>query len=404
MGSIRGLKERVERVLDELSELDMSDFARTESEVRKRFLELAGKALERMCADSGKGYAGTRRRCACGQHARYEGDRQRTVVTICGPIRLKRAYYRCVSCRRSEYPLDGQLDLRAGWSPGVRDLVALAGASWSYARAADFVRRTTGVSISATAAETLAEREGQRAMAVMEQGGPSNRTSQSGRTGVYLDGVMTPLRGRWAETKVGAVRGADGAKRYVAYLGGPAPVGRMVRRAAASVGARRTREVVVIGDGAPWIWKQAAVNFPGAIEVVDWYHGCQYIHETALKLYGEGSAKGHAWSARKRDVLWKKGACGLLTSLGRGRYREREPVKELARYVRNNLHRMDYPRFRRIGVDIGSGPVESACKQVVQARLKQAGMRWTPNDAQKIMALRCIYLSGLWDHFWSRAA
>jgi len=404
MGSISSLRKHVEGVLDELSQMDVTDLGRVETEVRRRFLELAGEALEMLCAACGKGYVGTKRECACGQHARYEGDRQRTVVTICGPIKVKRAYYRCISCGRSEHPLDGQLDIRKGWSPGVRDLVALAGASWSYVRAADFVRRTTGVTISATAVETLTEREGQRAMAVMEQGGPSEPASQGGRTGVYLDGVMTPLRGRWAETKVAAVRGAAGAKRYVAYLGGPVPVGKMARRAAASAGTRRTQDVVVIGDGAPWIWKQAAVNFPGALEVVDWYHACEHVHETALKLYGDGSARGHAWTARKRDVLWKRGARGLLTSLGRGRYREHQAVKELARYIRNNRHRMDYPRFRQLGVDIGSGPVESACKQVVQARLKQAGMRWTPADAQKIMALRCIYLGGLWDYFWSRAA
>lgn len=402
------MKARVEQVVEELSRLPGADLAGLEWEVRKRFLGLAGEALEMLCGGLGKGYVGTRRPCGCGERSRYEGDRTRRVVTVCGPVKVRRAYYRCRSCGRGEHPLDAELKLEGGWSPGVVELVSLTGMSWSYARAADIMQRTTGVRISATAVETLTERQGERAIEVMQRGGPVEIPAGGGRDGertsVYVDGVMTPLRGRWAETKLGVVRTAQGCKRYVAHLGPPEPLGRMLRRAAARVGAGRSDEVTVVGDGAPWIWKQAAVNFPGAVEVVDWYHASEHIHDAALKLYGEASPQGHTWASRKRDVLWEQGARGLLQTLARGPLRQRRAVKELTRYLRTNLHRMDYPRFRQMQIDIASGPVESACKQVVQARLKQAGMRWTPQDAQKIIALRCIYLSDLWDSFWSRAA
>jgi hypothetical protein len=295
----------------------------------------------------------------------------------------------------------------------MRELVSLAGASWSYERSADLVQRMTGVKVSATSVERLTEQEGERAVKEMRQGGPIYRAAPSSAvatpTGpsagrVYLDGVMTPLRGRWAETKVGMVCQRAGQRRYITHLGSPGPVGRMLRRAARRVGLRSTKEMVVIGDGAPWIWKQAEVNFPGALQIVDWYHGCQQIHGAALGLYGEGSPRGHAWAKRMRDVLWNQGGAGLVTSLKRSAYRRRKPVQDLARYALRNAQRMDYPRWRQMGLEIGSGPVESGCKQVVQARLKQAGMRWTARDAQKIMALRCIYLSDLWDSFWSRRA
>jgi len=414
MSSIGELGKRVESVFEELSELDVKDFAQLEREVRRAFLRLAGQAIEALCADFGKGYAGAWRECGCGGRARYEGDRQRTVVTICGAVSIARAYYRCPTCGKAEHPLDGQLGLSGGWSPGMRELVSLVGANWSYGRSADLVERMTGVRVSATSVQSLTEQEGERAIKEMRQGGPMSSSAASiptsaqaeeGATGrVYLDGVMTPLRGRWAEAKVGLVCGEGGHRRYITHLGSPEPVGRMLRRAARRLDIRSSKQVVVMGDGAPWIWKQAEVNFPGALQIVDWYHGCQQIHGTALGLCGEGSPRGHAWAKRMRDVLWNQGGAGLVASLKRSPYRRRKPVKDLARYVRRNAHRMDYPRWRRMGLEMGSGPVESACKQVVQARLKQAGMRWTAQDAQKIMALRCIYLSDLWDSFWSRRA
>ena len=77
-----------------------------------------------------------------------------------------------------------------------------------------------------------------------------------------------------------------------------------------------------------------------------------------------------------------------------------EALAELIGYVESNVLRMDYPAFRAEGLQIGSGPVESACKQLVGARLKQTGMRWSLAGAQQIVALRCCWLNGQWDELW----
>lgn len=69
-------------------------------------------------------------------------------------------------------------------------------------------------------------------------------------------------------------------------------------------------------------------------------------------------------------------------------------------YVDTNRHRMDYPRFEKMGLSIGSGVVEAGCKTVACVRLKGAGMHWTVRGANAILALRCTRLSGRWEDFW----
>jgi len=83
----------------------------------------------------------------------------------------------------------------------------------------------------------------------------------------------------------------------------------------------------------------------------------------------------------------------------------RETYRLVTGYVRNNLHRMDYPRYREEGWQIGSGPIEAACKTVVNQRLKQGGMRWGSDGADAVCHLRALYEgeTSQWDAFWERS-
>ena len=65
---------------------------------------------------------------------------------------------------------------------------------------------------------------------------------------------------------------------------------------------------------------------------------------------------------------------------------------------------MDYPGFRVLGLCIGSGGVEGACRNVVASRLKCCGMRWTVAGADAILALRSHTVSDRFDDFWQRRA
>lgn len=70
-------------------------------------------------------------------------------------------------------------------------------------------------------------------------------------------------------------------------------------------------------------------------------------------------------------------------------------------YLFNHRARLRYPQFRQAGYPLGSGTVESACKVVMQARMKQAGMRWSPIAAPAMLALPCVLLSDRWDEVWA---
>ena len=78
--------------------------------------------------------------------------------------------------------------------------------------------------------------------------------------------------------------------------------------------------------------------------------------------------------------------------------------EETLGYLKNNVHRMDYPRYVANGWSIGSGAVESACKTVVGQRLKLGGMRWRENGTDEMCQLRALYRSESrqWELFWSR--
>jgi len=160
---------------------------------------------------------------------------------------------------------------------------------------------------------------------------------------------------------------------------------------------------VVIGDGALWIWKIAQELFPQAIQIVDKFHAKQHLSELAKDLYGAPSEKTHAWAERRHGELDAGRFNELLRALRRQADRS-DDARKCFQYFHRNRERMRYSRFEAEGLCTGSGVVEAGCKIVVGTRLKRAGMRWTLNGANSIIALRCSKLSGRFQDFWERRA
>ena len=163
------------------------------------------------------------------------------------------------------------------------------------------------------------------------------------------------------------------------------------------------RRQVVIGDGALWIWKIAQELFPKATQIVDKFHAKQHLSELAGGLYGAQSEKAHAWAERRHGELDAGRFDDLLRALRRHADRSEE-ARKCFQYFHRNRERMCYPRFEAGGLCTGSGVVEAGCKVVVGTRLKRAGMRWTLDGANSIIALRCSKLSGRFQDFWERRA
>jgi hypothetical protein len=164
-------------------------------------------------------------------------------------------------------------------------------------------------------------------------------------------------------------------------------------------GVDNAKAIVCVSDGAAWIWAIVFMCFAVRTEILDWWHAVQRLwtianahftteREAAQWVETQKAAFAHS---RLRQVmhaireLYPKGSALP------------DPVRQAVGYIFHNRRRMDYAAFRQAGYPIGSGTIESACKTVVQARMKQSGMRWSRNGAQSMIALRCLLLSKRWD-------
>jgi hypothetical protein len=156
--------------------------------------------------------------------------------------------------------------------------------------------------------------------------------------------------------------------------------------------------VVIVGDGAEWIWKRATW-FVRRCEILDFWHAMEYAWDFARLRFGEGSTQADQW-VRQIGIDLKAGKVEqVIARLKRLRPKSpqlRASLDSLIRYYSENASRMKYDEYLRLGYGIGSGAVESAHKQVVHARLRQAGMRWSEAGARRLLALRLLLLNDNW--------
>jgi len=146
--------------------------------------------------------------------------------------------------------------------------------------------------------------------------------------------------------------------------------------------------------GAPLSWQW----------VVDYYHACLYITKMAEALFGKDTREAVSWAAKMRRWLRDKkhGIFRVLHSAAAHASRmEWKPEQQQAfaaayAYLRNRMPFMNYSRYRRCGMAIGSGITEAACKTLFTQRFKQSGMKWSWEGGQRVVELRTLWLSGLW--------
>ena len=156
--------------------------------------------------------------------------------------------------------------------------------------------------------------------------------------------------------------------------------------------------VVIVGDGAEWIWNRATA-FVHRCEILDFWHAVEHAWKFAQLRYGPGSRQADRWVHQMAQDLRAGKVEEVIARLQRLRPPTpelRESLSALIRYYSANAGRMRYDEYLRLGYGIGSGSVESAHKQVVHARLRQAGMRWSEVGARRLLALRLLLLNDNW--------
>ncbi len=367
-------------------------------------------------------YEGVRINCECGREAIFEGYRSRWVRTLCGDIRPRRAYYHCEHCHSGASPWDKRQGLSERiWSPGLSALVGELCARLTYAEASQLLERVLHLSVEESSQQDIVSDLGTRLRAeesewiegYFEHEQEIVPESGANRLYVCMDAAKAHTDGAWHDVKTGVVFAgvrpdADSSckidemsqARYVAAQESSEEFGKRLYLGAALSGLQGASEVVVLGDGAEWIWNQSAMHFPESVEILDYYHACEHIWSFAAARYREGSAACKRWARMHCRKLKANGPAGLLRALRRCKPKSPEETEALRLelgYFESHCHRMNYPAYRSRGMMIGSGPVESACKVVVGQRLKQSGMRWTKAGADNILALRTAILSGQTD-------
>lgn len=221
-------------------------------------------------------------------------------------------------------------------------------------------------------------------------------------------------RAEWHELKLGVFyreeqaaqtaggRGLLSDKRIVSWQGEAGELGRRLHWEALADGLGRALRVRCVNDGAPWIWHLVADRWPGAEQVLDFYHASQHLWALGTGLQGEDEAAVRAWVEPRRRRL-RRGAAGKLLAelavLTPPAGAAGETVRREQRYLAGHARRMRY-REQALTGPIGSGAVESACRQR-QCRFKRAGQFWTPAGLRHLCALQEARRNHHWDELWA---
>ena len=187
---------------------------------------------------------------------------------------------------------------------------------------------------------------------------------------------------------------------------GPDRAGKILRGMAEDVRLHRAQQVVAVTDGAEWIAGLIDRNLPKAktTTILDFYHAAEHVHQTRRIVYGEENPQGRIWAKGLIDGMLERPLESWWDELLEERGRVRSPAKRksldgLMQYLLTRRGKIDYVRFKSMGLKIGSGPTESGCKSASR-RLKGPGMRWTGRNAEAMVGLESLHQSKLWSIYW----
>ena len=316
-------------------------------------------------------------------------------------------------------------------------MVWLSGAVDSFAKAEEMFGRIGHLTISDSSIWRRKEKWGERFKEVEEAKREKANTPSSAnefrervlgsqkRIGVSMDGTMVHIRGEgWKELKVGcsfdikvlptwnkeSQEWEDLAhaveNRHVAHLGGPELLGQLLWAEAKQRGWEGAADKQVVGDGAPWIWNLKRDHFYDAREAVDWYHALEHLADTTGLLYKEGTPAAKKWYKSAEKALYQghaeRIAEGLLEAVGNYTEEVAGKLRNQATYLDTHKRRMQYLELREDGYVIGSGMVESGCKQF-KSRFCGAGMRWCRTGIERLIPIRAAIMSRCFDASWQVA-
>lgn len=424
--------------------------ADVETEFRQCLRQIGLQALS-LFLSTAEGTPAAELPCACGGTLHYQRQRAATVTTVFGRLTYKRAYYAGCRCEQGKAPMDERYGLEPGaMTSGLAALLGLAGIEFGFDESRAWlhpfllfdVSENTVRSETQTFGELQAEREAVLGQQSQDEEHLQARLRDRGRLPRRLYGSLDAAKVRieprlkagekpekheaWRDMKVGCWYEAEPVPavqrsarqrdkfereqavfrakkmRYYCDITDAEAFGKLVWGTGCAAQADLVAELVFVCDGAGWIWNLVDFYYPEAVQIVDWYHAADRLKRIAQAALAT-EAERAAWLEPVMNDLWEgqvesvRRACEQLAP-------RCEAAQDAVTYFTNNAHRMKYDQFRMAGYLIGSGTVESGCKQIVTQRLKQPGAQWSVEGAVQTAKARAAWLSGEWNALCAQRA
>lgn len=377
----------------------------------------------------------------CGHKlSRCTRDHERTFQSRFGPVTVRRLRGWCRRCAAWRFPADHALGLSetGGASPSVQEMAALTVSKMPVQEASAVIERLTGVKLPPATLDREARRQGQRADKKRTQLDEEMRGAQGAQQMlllpkepftlvIELDAWNIRERDDWGQSARQRAAGQEPSRWHWVYGGtcfrldqrvqsdgGRARIlsrGTVMTRGgvdglreqlfaeAQRHGLAQAAKVLVVADGAVWIWNLTGDRFAQAQQRLDYYHASQHLWAVAHTLHPEDETAARAWVQPLLKKLKSGRAVALLKDLRtlakRLRQKKRQAVEAEVAYLESHRGRMDYAAARRAGEPQGSGAMESTCRQY-QCRFKRPGQFWSCAGDEGLMCLETFWRNHRW--------
>jgi hypothetical protein len=394
---------------------------------------------------------------------RLNGERATALGTRFGKVVFSRICGRRIGLsrrHRCDLPLDRELNLCGGFSLGVVTAMTRLCAQMAFASARENFRETSQWAPSQRAVMRMVDAVGDQAKIFLEQAGAP--TDDGDVLVIQVDGKGAPmispeehrrrsrphdsidgtessprrwrrkLRRKWPKKPrrtggkksknakaaiVGVVytlqqtaSGTEGPinKRLLATFESHEALFVWLSREAQKRGYGKKR-TLFLGDGSEHIWRMQQKYFPEAEVCIDWCHVVEKLWMAGECLYEEGSDELKKWMAKQTTRLRRGKSTAIIDELeqlleqtsktGPGNKGKRRRLEKALKYLTDHRARLRYAELRRDDLDIGTGAVEGAVRNLVGIRLDGPGMRWSRQRSERVLHLRCILLNRQWSEF-----
>lgn len=403
---------------------------------------VAVRLLEELLNERGQAFDGGTQCPVCGRFMDNKGFKARKMLTLVGWVTWRRRIRTCSpACAVGQIvPSDEALDIvpyqQTSWE--VQRLACLLIVVVPFALARTLLSQLTGVSVCATTLWNWGQAWGALAMEQMQESlealasgeAPEQDPLSEQELDLPLllgaDGVMVAFRPepgtakgktRWREVKVGILarltrtttqKGAEVCRlvrrRLVAVLGDIDALQPRLWGEALRQGIVTTKCVFWLSDGGRGFWRLFREQFaPYAEGILDFYHAAQNLWKGAKAWFDGRTSQARTWFTTARHRL-RHGETDVVRDDLKAALRLKElpasvhqTLSNLSDYLTTHQDHIDYARWKEIGIPIGSGMVESACKWLIQQRFKGVGMRWSEDGFNHVLHLRLLWANGRLD-------